>query len=143
CSSVIPQRRSTSPQVTLRSSHNLRSRGKTPLTSSSRSACMSWKVDETKTRIVLSAGCTLVPSLCHVLRVGGGGCILRAPGGPVNLDRHAARGGPPVDQVKRGVRAGVGEQPRALADDHGVGEQGDLVDKLVEIGRASCRERLG
>jgi hypothetical protein len=39
--------------------------------------------------------------------------------------------GVPVDQVKRCVRAGVGEQPRALADDHGEGEQGHLVDKVV------------
>ena len=51
CSSVMPQRRSTSPQVTPRDSHSLRSSGKTCLTSSSRSACMSRNVDETKTRI--------------------------------------------------------------------------------------------
>src|SRR5262249_31408385 len=57
--------------------------------------------------------------------------IPRAPGGPVDLDRHPARGGSRVDQVKGDVRAAAGEQPRALADDHGVGEQGDLVDKLV------------
>src|SRR5712692_9575749 len=61
----------------------------------------------------------------------GGGCILRAPDGPVDLDRYPLRGGSRVDQIKRYVRAGVGEQPRALADDHGEGEQGDLVDKLV------------
>ncbi len=36
-------------------------------------------------------------------------CILRAAGGPVDLDRHPAGGGSRVDQVKRGVRAGVGE----------------------------------
>jgi hypothetical protein len=36
-----------------------------------------------------------------------------------------------VEQVERGVRSGVGEQPRALPDDHGVGEQGDFVDQLV------------
>ena len=35
------------------------------------------------------------------------------------------------EQLERGVRAGVGEQPRALADDHGIGEQGDLVDQVV------------
>src|SRR5713101_5525133 len=61
----------------------------------------------------------------------GGGCILRAPGGPVDLDRYPLRGGSRVDQVEGCVRAGVGEQPRALADDHGADEQGDLVDKLV------------
>src|SRR5437867_11778529 len=36
-----------------------------------------------------------------------------------------------VDQVKRYVRAGVGEEPRALADHHGIREQGDLVDQVV------------
>src|ERR1700682_2939760 len=61
----------------------------------------------------------------------GGGCILRAPGGPVDLDRYPVRGGSRVDQFKRYIPAGAGEQPRALADDHGKGEQGDLVDKLV------------
>src|SRR3989441_7686411 len=61
----------------------------------------------------------------------GGGCILRAPGGPVDLDRYPLRGGPRVDQDERCVRPGVGEQPRALADDRGADEQGDLVDKLA------------
>src|SRR5205814_9088590 len=45
--------------------------------------------------------------------------------------RYPLRGGSRVDQVKGYVRAGVGEQPRALADDHGEGEQGYLVDKLL------------
>src|SRR2546423_10897643 len=50
CSSVTPQRRSTSPQVTPRWAHNRRNSGKVRLISSSRSAYMSWKVEETKTR---------------------------------------------------------------------------------------------
>ena len=58
-------------------------------------------------------------------------CILRAPGGPVDLERYPLRVGSRVDQVKRQVQAGVGEQPRALANDHGADEQVDLVDKLV------------
>jgi hypothetical protein len=41
--------------------------------------------------------------------VGGGGCILRAPGGPVDLDRYALRGGSRVDQFERCVRARGGE----------------------------------
>jgi hypothetical protein len=36
-------------------------------------------------------------------------CVLRAPGRPVDLDRYALREGSRVDQVKRDVRAGVGE----------------------------------
>src|ERR1700704_2791546 len=62
----------------------------------------------------------------------GGGCarILRAPAWPVDLDRYPLWGGPGLDQVERYVRAGAREQPRALADDHGKGEQCDLVDKL-------------
>src|SRR4051794_11371740 len=58
-------------------------------------------------------------------------CVLRATGGPVDLERYALREGPRVDQVKRDVRAGVGEEPRALADDHWDDEQVDLVDELV------------
>src|SRR6185437_9712166 len=58
-------------------------------------------------------------------------CILRAPGGPVDLERYPLRVGPRVDQVKRHVQAGVGEEPRALPDDHGADEQVDLVDKMV------------
>src|SRR5205823_10820776 len=60
-----------------------------------------------------------------------GGSVPRASGGSVDLDRHPLRGGSRVDQVKRYVRAGVGEQPRALADDDGEGEQVDLVDEAV------------
>src|SRR5205823_656009 len=84
------------------------------------------------------SGCASVRE-CHptpprgsfVVVVGGGGCILRAPGGPVDLDRYALRVGSRVDQVERYVRAGVGEQPRALAEDYGDDEQVDLVDKVV------------
>src|SRR5712691_7632016 len=61
-----------------------------------------------------------------------GRSVLRAPGGVVDLDRHSA-GGDRLrsDQLERSVRAGVREQPRALADDHGEGEQIDLVDEVV------------
>src|SRR5205085_6852772 len=61
-----------------------------------------------------------------------GRCVLRAAaGGPVDLDRYALRVGSRVDQVERNVRAGVGEQPRALAEDYGDDEQVDLVDEVV------------
>jgi hypothetical protein len=66
--------------------------------------------------------------LCHLLHVGR--CVLRAPGGPVDLDRHPAGGGPRFDQFERSVLAGVGEQPRALADDHGTDEKVELVDEV-------------
>src|SRR5438093_4844289 len=56
------------------------------------------------------------PRGSFVVVVGGGGCIPRAPGGPVDLDRYALRVGSRVDQLKRNVRAGVGEQPLALAE---------------------------
>src|SRR5437762_2836027 len=59
------------------------------------------------------------------------GCILRAPGRPVDLDRYALREGSRLDQVKRYVRAGGGEQPRALADDHRDDEQIHLVNEVV------------
>ena len=72
---------------------------------------------------------------------------MRAAGGPVDLDRHAARGGSRSDQVERSVPAGVREQPRALADDHGEGEQVHLVDEVVveqppEQGAASVHLQL-
>src|SRR6185369_3537638 len=57
CSSVTPHRKSTSPQVTPRSSHSLRSWGKVRLINSSRSACMSRKVEDTKTRTTRCCCC--------------------------------------------------------------------------------------
>ncbi len=58
----------------------------------------------------------------------GGGCVLRAASRPIGLDGYAPGSGPRVDQVQRGVRTGIGEQPCALADDDGIGEQVELVD---------------
>src|SRR5919204_666896 len=58
-------------------------------------------------------------------------CISWTPGGPVDLDRYPLLGGSRVDQVERDVRARLGEEPRALADDDGIREQDDLVDKPV------------
>src|SRR4029450_11640322 len=65
--------------------------------------------------------------------------VLRLPGGPVDLDRHPT-GGDRLrsDQLERYVGAGVGEQPRALADDQREGEQVDLV---VEVGVAHAHEQ--
>ena len=51
------------------------------------------------------------------VQVGCGRFVLPAAGGPVDLEDHPAGGGPRFDQLKRSVRAVVGEQPRALADD--------------------------
>lgn len=64
----------------------------------------------------------------HVRR---GRRVLREPGGPADLERHPAGGGPRVDQLKCYVRAGGGEQPRALADDHREDEEGARVDQIV------------
>lgn len=72
------------------------------------------------TRLALSPAC---------LR--GGRCVLRSSAGPEDLDRHPDGCGPGVDQIERDVRAGVREQARALADDHGERQQVDLVDQLV------------
>jgi hypothetical protein len=58
-------------------------------------------------------------------------CVLRAPGRPEDLKGDALREGSRVEQVKREVRPGVGEEPRALADDHRADEQVDLVNELV------------
>src|SRR5690348_2637029 len=59
------------------------------------------------------------------------GCVLRAPGWPVDLDRYALRVGLRSGQVQCYVRAGAGEQPRALAEDHRDDEQGHLVHEVV------------
>src|SRR2546430_957086 len=59
------------------------------------------------------------------------GCILRAPGRPVDLKRYALREGSRFDQVKPYVWAGGGEQPSALADDNGIDEQVELVDQVI------------
>ena len=67
-----------------------------------------------------------------MLHVGRGRSAVRAPSGPVDLDRHPAGGGPRFDQFERSVRAVVGEQPRALTDDHGEGDQVDLVAYQLE-----------
>src|SRR5438067_8906891 len=74
---------------------------------------------------------SIPPQVATLLQLQGGGRVLRAPGGPVDLDRHPAGGGPRFDEFERTVPAGVGEQPRALADDDREGEEGHLVDKLV------------
>src|ERR671914_155716 len=58
-------------------------------------------------------------------------CVLRAPGRPEDLDRHALRVDARLDQVERKIRAGVREEPRALAENHGNDNQSDLVDQIV------------
>jgi hypothetical protein len=50
---------------------------------------------------------------------------------PVDLDRDALREDSRFDQVKRHVRAVVGEQPSSLANDHRDDEQIHLVDEVV------------
>jgi len=57
--------------------------------------------------------------------------VLRAPGGSVDLNRHALRVGSRINQVERDVQARVGEQPCALAQDHRDDQQSDLVDELL------------
>ena len=65
------------------------------------------------------------------VRVGRGRCVLRAPSRPIGLDGDAPGRGPRGDQFERDVRTGIGEQPCALADDDGIGEQVELVDQVV------------
>ena len=59
------------------------------------------------------------------------GWIVRAPGGPVHLDRDAPGVGSRVPKVEGNVRAGVGEQSGALAKDYGDNDQRHLVDQVV------------
>src|SRR5687768_664611 len=66
-SSVMPHRRSTSPQLTPRSSQSRLSCGKMRLISSSRSSCMSRKVEETNTRIIRGRDGLLVLRFIYLL----------------------------------------------------------------------------
>src|SRR6266545_3620983 len=77
----------------------------------------------------VASGCRL--SLTAAPMSHGGGCILRAPGGPVDLDRYPLAGNSRVHDGKRYVPARVCEEPRALADHHGIREQDDFVDQVV------------
>jgi hypothetical protein len=60
-----------------------------------------------------------------------GRCIPRAPGRSVDLDRHAVRVDPGLDQVERKIRTSLREQPRTLAENHGNDNQTHLVDQIV------------
>src|SRR5690606_39816101 len=64
-------------------------------------------------------------------RAGASGRVLGPSVGTIGLGRDAVREGLRVDQFESGVRAVLGEEPRALADDHGVDEEDDLVDQAV------------
>ena len=59
------------------------------------------------------------------------GGIPRAPRGPETLIVTPLGVGSRSGQVKRHVRAGVGEQPRALTENHRDDKQGHLVDQVV------------
>src|ERR1044071_397145 len=62
------------------------------------------------------------------------GCcyVLRAPAtGPISLDRYASGGRARADKVESAVRTGIREQPRALADDHRIDDEVELVDQLL------------
>jgi hypothetical protein len=63
---------------------------------------------------------------------GRGRYVLRAsPKRPISLNRYALGGSTRVDQIERAVRTGVREQPRALADDHGIDDKVELVDQVI------------
>src|SRR5512139_3815573 len=57
--------------------------------------------------------------------------LLPTPSRSVDPDRYPLRRELRSDQLERYVLAGVREQPRALTNDHGEGEQVDLVDEVV------------
>src|SRR5437870_8945317 len=63
---------------------------------------------------------------------GRGRYVLRAPPKrPISLNRYAPRGRTRVDQIERAVRTGIREEPRALADDHGIDDEVELVDQVI------------
>src|SRR5437867_9604113 len=49
----------------------------------------------------------------------------------ISLNRYAPGGRTRVDQIERAVRTGIREEPRALADDHGIDDEVELVDQVI------------
>src|SRR2546427_12266573 len=63
---------------------------------------------------------------------GRGRYVLRAPPKrPISLNGYAPGGRTRVDQTERAVGTGIREQPRALADDHGIDDEVELVDQVI------------
>ena len=74
----------------------------------------------------------MAAQLSDVLWEGRGRYVLRAPPKrPVSLNGYAAGGSTRADQIERAVRAGIWEQPRALADDQGIDEDVELIDQVI------------
>src|SRR5436309_7179529 len=70
--------------------------------------------------------------LGDVFGEGRGGYVLRAPPkGPISLNRYAPGGRTRVDQIQRAVRTGIREEPRALAYDHGIDDEVELVNQVI------------
>src|SRR5438128_2947938 len=59
------------------------------------------------------------------------GRIPRAPGGPVDVDRHTAQGGLRSDQFERPLPAGLGNSRVPWPTTTGNVNRGDLIDKVV------------
>src|SRR5438874_9639193 len=70
--------------------------------------------------------------LGDVFGEGRGGYVLRAPPKrPISLNRYAPGGRTRVDQIQRAVRTGIREEPRALAYDHGIDDEVELVNQVI------------
>src|SRR5438046_7510569 len=54
-----------------------------------------------------------------------------SPKRPISLNGYAPGGRARFDQIERAVRTGIREQPRALADDHGIDDEVELVDQVI------------
>ena len=70
--------------------------------------------------------------LVDVFWEGRGRYVLRAsPKRPISLNGYAPGGSTCADQLESTVRTGIREQPRALADDHGIDDEVELVDQVI------------
>src|SRR5438552_17454646 len=70
--------------------------------------------------------------LGDVFGEGRGGYVLRAPPKrPISLNRYAPGGRTRVARIQRAVRTGIREEPRALAYDHGIDDEVELVDQVI------------
>src|SRR5438046_805161 len=54
-----------------------------------------------------------------------------SPKRPISLNGYAPGGRARFDQIERAVRSGIREMPRALADDHGIDDEVELVDQVI------------
>ena len=86
-------------------------------------------------------GTTPMPAATHVACASVGGRILTFPIEQLNAMANGGRGLKLIDLEDKDSLAGAAAYTRSIRID-GIGRGGKLRDETLEIGRASCRERV-